>query len=354
MLVKDTFMFTLLGALSISSGTTFEDEQKQRTDKYYSQSSIEDAVTSVPGSSSTFISSSIVDPTDFQVENTQIQDGSWCPINVPTTGGSCSGLLPENASWGSCSYSKFITTNGVTITESQNCACTLFDPLWRCISSAATPGPVTTSTSTPSPIDHAEPLRCECDACTEEVWDTVVDGYSCGDRISFLEKSDEKYLMSVGITTGPFNETEACRFVSEEFTETCTCTCESTSNSPSASSGPPSNASSSSPSSSPNSSPSSSPSSTTIMPSPLPTPLPTQDPSRFVYTPQPTIKQTPLPTSRPTEQPSIALVAEANIETDEPTRHWGTIIGYGDPPPDHYLLLNLCEGEIFCRDSSPI
>mmetsp|Transcript_51525 Transcript_51525/g.52509 ORF Transcript_51525/g.52509 Transcript_51525/m.52509 type:complete len:352 (-) Transcript_51525:381-1436(-) len=351
MLVKYTFMFTFLEAFSVSSGTTLENERKSRMDEYYSNGSLEDTTTSVPGSSSSFISSSMVVPTDFEVEDTQTQDGSWCPINAPITGGSCGGLLPKNASWGSCSYSKFITTNGVTITESQNCACTLIDPLWRCISSAATPGPVTTPTS--AHIDHVEPSRCECDACTEEVWDTVVHGYSCGDRISFLENSDEEYLMSVGITTGPFNETEACRFVSEEFTETCTCSCESPSNSPSASSRTPSNASSNSPSSSPNSSPSSSPSSTPMMPSLLPvllpTPLPTQGPFRFVHTPQPTNEQIPLPTSRPTEQPSIAPVARANTDTNEHTRHWGTII-----VPDHYLVLNLCEGEILCRDSSPI
>ena len=52
-----------------------------------------------------------------------------------------------------------------------------------------TPAP-TDATETPAPTDapvtQAVPLYCGCFDCTEEVWDTVVGGFTCGERIVFL------------------------------------------------------------------------------------------------------------------------------------------------------------------------
>lgn len=71
----------------------------------------------------------------------------------------------------------------------------------------------------------SSPTLCGCEACTDQVWNTNVDGYSCGDRISFLRDSDNDTLLSLGITNGPFDEGEACQYVSEEFPNICTCFC---------------------------------------------------------------------------------------------------------------------------------
>ncbi|OEU07536.1 hypothetical protein FRACYDRAFT_250960 [Fragilariopsis cylindrus CCMP1102] len=123
MLMKNTFAVTLLGALSVSSGTTIENRQKLRMDDH------QFATPPVSGSSSsTLISSSMV---EARIEAKE-QGGNWCPINRPFTGDYCGWDLPENREGGQCSYSKFITTNGQMTTDSQNCACSLIDPVWRC------------------------------------------------------------------------------------------------------------------------------------------------------------------------------------------------------------------------------
>eukprot|EP00536_Pseudo-nitzschia_multiseries_P012439 jgi/Psemu1/309135/fgenesh1_kg.477_\ len=56
--------------------------------------------------------------------------------------------------------------------------------------------------------------RCGCNKCTEQVWNTVVDGYSCGDRITWVLGQDGNDMAS------------ACRFVTEEYPDVCTCTCD--------------------------------------------------------------------------------------------------------------------------------
>jgi hypothetical protein len=83
-----------------------------------------------------------------------------------------------------------------------------------------------TPTLSPTSSSSFAPVRCGCDQCTEDVWNTIVDGYSCGNRINFVKDSDEETLISVGITTGPFDEAGACRFVSDEFLDICTCFCD--------------------------------------------------------------------------------------------------------------------------------
>ena len=80
---------------------------------------------------------------------------------------------------------------------------------------------------TPIPTESPtiSPFACGCSECTEQVWNTNVDGYTCGDRISFVRDSDENTLLSVGITNGPFDEVGACRFVADQYPEVCTCSC---------------------------------------------------------------------------------------------------------------------------------
>ena len=92
------------------------------------------------------------------------------------------------------------------------------------------PAPIATPVA--APVQAPTLSRCECDKCTEEVWNTLANEYSCGDRISFLKDSDEETLINVGITTGPYDEAGACRFVSDEFPTICTCTCDNENNSP--------------------------------------------------------------------------------------------------------------------------
>jgi hypothetical protein len=84
-----------------------------------------------------------------------------------------------------------------------------------------THSPVSVPTSTNPPT-----VRCGCNKCTEDVWNALAGEYSCGDRISFLEASDEATLLNMGINTGPLNEEGACRFVTEEFPNICTCICD--------------------------------------------------------------------------------------------------------------------------------
>jgi len=102
-----------------------------------------------------------------------------------------------------------------------------------------TPAPIPDPTRAPTPNPTLAPtkapiatstLRCGCDKCTEVVWNTLVVNvggeFSCGDRITFMEESDEATLISVGITTGPYDEAGACRYVNDEFPTICTCTCD--------------------------------------------------------------------------------------------------------------------------------
>merc|ERR1712157_708564 len=101
--------------------------------------------------------------------------------------------------------------------------------------SSPTASPTDSSTSSPTPSltnarpqEQAPPVppRCGCNTCTEDVWNTLVDGYTCGARISFVRDSDVATLENVQIFTGPFDEEGACRFVSDEFPDVCTCSCD--------------------------------------------------------------------------------------------------------------------------------
>lgn len=93
-----------------------------------------------------------------------------------------------------------------------------FPDICTCACVEETPAPTTTS---PTPSAFA----CGCSACTEEIWNTSVDGYTCGDRISFVRDSSNDVLLSVGITDGPFDEAGACRLVADQFPGVCTCSC---------------------------------------------------------------------------------------------------------------------------------
>jgi len=91
-----------------------------------------------------------------------------------------------------------------------------------------TPAPV----AAPVPVPTYSSYRCGCETCTEAVWSTFAGGFTCGARISFLRDSDEETLINVGVTTGPFDESQACRYVTDEYPDICTCACDSTTPAP--------------------------------------------------------------------------------------------------------------------------
>jgi len=158
---------------------------------------------------------------------------------------------------------------------------------------------------TPAPVQLPAPTpaspRCGCESCTESVWNTLADGYTCGGRISFARDSDVATLQSVGINNGPLDEAGACRLVTEEFPDICTCTCDADTSSP------------------------------TLSPTPPPTSAPTSAPMS-VPTSSPTTPQTSSPTVTPTvapmAAPTVAPPAKCGCTmcTDEV---WNTVVdGY--------------------------
>lgn len=57
---------------------------------------------------------------------------------------------------------------------------------------------------------------CGCESCTQSIWeDTRANGYSCGERILFLQ-SDQSVTAG-----GPFTEYDSCSRVSYEFPDIC-------------------------------------------------------------------------------------------------------------------------------------
>ena len=59
----------------------------------------------------------------------------------------------------------------------------------------------------PSKCEGQAPALCNCDACTEEIWNTNVGSFSCGTRI----------LLSMSSRT----EEEACRVIAERYPAEC-------------------------------------------------------------------------------------------------------------------------------------
>jgi len=176
-------------------------------------------------------------------------------------------------------------------------------------SPTVSPTPSPTSSPTSSPIlsqSDDTPLRCGCDECTEEVWNTLADGYTCGGRISWLRDSDVDTLAGAGINNGPFDEAGACLFVSDEFPDICTCSCDDDEDT-----------------FSPTSHTTLSP---TIIPTDLPTDLTTISPtlsselsSTSPPTPLPSSSTTVSPTSSPTVSPtSSPTVSPTSSPTSSP------------------------------------
>merc|ERR1712085_98671 len=112
-----------------------------------------------------------------------------------------------------------------------------------------------------SPSSQDGTSYCGCDSCTQDVWDSIAAGYSCGARISWLQSSEG------------YNEADACSAVASEFPDLCLCDSGSCSGS---SSNTPTMSSSASPTVDPTYSPTSHPSSspsgnpTTSVPSKVP------------------------------------------------------------------------------------
>ena len=79
--------------------------------------------------------------------------------------------------------------------------------------------PVTTITTTtptiPPTRQSSSPSRCGCDSsCTQQVLDSLADGYSCGSRIDWV-------VSKVGLT-----ESDACKMVGDEYPTICgACDC---------------------------------------------------------------------------------------------------------------------------------
>jgi hypothetical protein len=73
------------------------------------------------------------------------------------------------------------------------------------------PAPTSTPTQTPSATPSVEQDVCGCDTCTPDVLATDAGGFTCGERISFLE--------SLG--GGGLNETDACRQIATNFPTSC-------------------------------------------------------------------------------------------------------------------------------------
>ena len=76
----------------------------------------------------------------------------------------------------------------------------------------------------PSPTQNATEL-CPCEECDETVLNTIADGFSCGERIRFLQTQ----------AGGWFSATESCNFVASEFSACRACGpkfCDATSGTP--------------------------------------------------------------------------------------------------------------------------
>ena len=56
-----------------------------------------------------------------------------------------------------------------------------------------------------NPPTNPNPIFCQCRDCTSQVWERNANGFTCGDRILYLQ------------TTQGFTEEQACTFVSEEY-----------------------------------------------------------------------------------------------------------------------------------------
>ena len=92
-----------------------------------------------------------------------------------------------------------------------------------CHCQGSNPPPVLPPTPAPVPAPTPPPTvnYCGCKTCTDQVWNRNADGFSCGDRIEWLQSPS---AVAVG---GPFNEDEACGKISlEEYPEVCgLCSC---------------------------------------------------------------------------------------------------------------------------------
>lgn len=97
----------------------------------------------------------------------------------------------------------------VTMTDSPTMATT--DSPTASQTDTPTLSPVVTTTASPSAEDTDRPTDCGCPECTAEVLDTDIGGFTCGERIAFLQTPDG----------GDFPETDACAFVANEFTDEC-------------------------------------------------------------------------------------------------------------------------------------
>jgi len=138
---------------------------------------------------------------------------------------------------------------------------------------------------TPSPLPPPSQDNCGCPEC-DDVWNVVVNSFSCGQRIGWLQSD-----MST-IAGGPYEETVACSMVaSEEYPIECGKCDPSKCN----------NNSTESPTKTPTNSP-------TLQPTVSPTASPTN---------APTVSPTNAPTNAPTETPTQS---PTNVPTKTPTR----------------------------------
>ena len=163
------------------------------------------------------------------------------------------------------------------------------------------------TTSSPSTQDGTS--YCGCSSCTQEVWDRMAAGYSCGARILWLQRNQGQ------------SEAEACSTVASEFPDSCLCDStlcngpplQNPTALPSASTTEnPTHVSTDQPSPSPSRNP------TTSAPSKSPTESPTEDPTE-----DPTYAPTDQPSSSPSRNPANSIPSKIPT-TSSPTAQDGT------------------------------
>jgi hypothetical protein len=102
------------------------------------------------------------------------------------------------------------TAGGGNLTELDACARVADEFPDNICGPACHPVTCTTLSPTSSPT-RAPPEFCTCYDCNATVLNTTVNGFTCAERMRFLQTA----------SGGRSNETEACQFVAEEFRDEC-------------------------------------------------------------------------------------------------------------------------------------
>lgn len=150
-------------------------------------------------------------PSDCQEVGPCLSNGSCPAPSNKRDGTACNGIP-----WGVCANGQCVDSGNVPPAVPISSPHT--DPV-----PAPIHNPTVNPTPAPVPAPTSPPVAnyCGCQTCTDQVWNRDADGYSCGDRMEWLQSPS---AVAVG---GPFTEEEACRKISqEEYPEVCgLCSC---------------------------------------------------------------------------------------------------------------------------------